>query len=80
MTDQLLHATGANSTAPTREEGAMIVWRWRQTKFGPLNESLQGRFGQPVRVFARGLDGKVGVEFEDGYRVIAPFYSAGKAR
>ncbi len=46
-------------------------WYWRQTKYGPLAERLQGRAGEECRVFTRGRDGKIGVEFEDGYRVVA---------
>ena len=46
-------------------------WYWRRTKYGPLAERLQERAGEECRVFARGRDGKVGVEFDDGYRVAA---------
>lgn len=46
-------------------------WYWRRTKYGPLAERLRGRAGEECRVFARGRDGKVGVEFNDGYRVVA---------
>jgi hypothetical protein len=48
------------------------AWRWRQTRYGPLAPELAGRFGEPCQVFARGRDGKVGVEFADGARVVAP--------
>ena len=53
-------------------------WRWTRTKYGPLAPELRGRFRQPCRVFARGKDGKVGVEFADGFRVVAPFYAVGR--
>lgn len=48
------------------------TWRWRQTRYGPLHPGLAGRAGEPCRVFARGRDGKVGVEFADGFRAVAP--------
>lgn len=50
---------------------ARYTWYWRQTKYGPLEQRLRGREGEECRVFARGLDGKLGVEFADGYRVVA---------
>lgn len=50
---------------------ARYTWYWRQTKYGPLEERLQGRVGEECRVFVRGRDGKLGVEFADGYRVVA---------
>lgn len=43
------------------------VWFWR--KF------LGDRKGQRCRVWARGRNGNLGIEFEDGYRVIAPRYA-----
>lgn len=46
-------------------------WRWRRTQYGPVNDELAGRFGEPCRIFARGLNGSVGVEFADGYRVVS---------
>lgn len=30
------------------------TWRWRKTKWGPLDPALSTRFGAPCRVFARG--------------------------
>ncbi len=56
-----------------------MVWRWRRTKYGPLCDDLQGRFGTLCRVFARGMNGSIGVEFEDGYRVVAPRYAVKRA-
>jgi hypothetical protein len=50
---------------------ARYTWYWRRTKYGPLAEPLQGRKGEECRVFVRGADGKIGVEFADGYRVVA---------
>ena len=55
------------------------VWRWRKTRYGPLVDGLAERFGQPCRIFARGMSGSVGVEFEDGYRVVAMRYAVRKA-
>lgn len=43
------------------------VWFWR--KF------LGDRKGQQCRFFARGRNGNLGIEFEDGYRVVAPRYA-----
>lgn len=51
------------------------VWRWRTTKYGPLNAALQGRFGHSCRVICRGRNGSLLVEFEDGYRVVAMRYA-----
>lgn len=50
-------------------------WRWRLTKYGPLADGLAGRFGEPCRVFARGFNGSIGVEFEDGFRVVTMRYA-----
>lgn len=61
------------------DDGTDHVWRWRKTRYGPLSEALAGRFGEPCRVFARGFDGKVGVEFADGTRVVAPRYAVRRA-
>ncbi len=54
------------------------VWRWRKTKYGPLHDKLQGRFGEPCRVVTRGKNGNLWVEFADGYRVVSPRYSVMK--
>jgi hypothetical protein len=56
------------------------AWRWRQTRYGPLASVLAQRAGQPCRVFARGMNGSVGVEFADGYRVVAPRFAVARLR
>jgi hypothetical protein len=56
----------------TGVETASHTWRWRKTRYGPLDPAVAARAGEPCRVFARGRDGKVGVEFADGLRVVAP--------
>lgn len=61
------------------EKDAVYVWRWVRTKWGWLAPELRGRKGELCTVFARGKDGKRGVEFADGYRVVAPFYAVRKA-
>jgi hypothetical protein len=57
-----------------------FVWRWRRTQYGPLANGLAERFGQRCRIFARGLNGSVGVEFEDGWRVVATRFAVGRRR
>lgn len=47
------------------------VWYWR--KF------LGDRKCQPCRVWARGSNGNLGIEFADGYRTVAPRYSVRRA-
>ena len=54
------------------------TWRWRQTRYGPLADGLAERFGQRCRVFARGLNGSIGVEFDDGFRVVTMRYAVRK--
>lgn len=44
-----------------------LVWHWR--KF------LGDRKGQPCRRICQGRNGNVLVEFEDGFRVVAPRYA-----
>lgn len=50
-------------------------FRWRQTKYGPLNDELTARFGHACRIFARGHNGTLGIEFEDGYRAAVMKYA-----
>ena len=58
-----------------------LVWRWTKTKYGPLADGLAERKGQPIRIFARGYRNRsVGVEFEDGLRVVAPYNCVGRAK
>lgn len=40
------------------------VWYWRAC----------GRKGEACRLWARGRNGNVGVEFADGHRIVAPRY------
>jgi hypothetical protein len=47
-----------------KTDGWTHVWHWRVR--------LGERKGQRCRVWARGRNGNIGVEFEDGYRAIAP--------
>jgi hypothetical protein len=55
------------------------TWRWR-TVTNPnapagaprIAHPLAGRFGEPCRLFARGANGNLGIEFADGHRVVAP--------
>lgn len=56
------------------------VWRhrkWPQTAAGWDDRDL--RHGQRCRVFARGRNGNLGVEFEDGARVVGVRYCAVEA-
>lgn len=48
------------------------VWR--------LRVNLGERHGQRCRVFARGRLNSIGVEFEDGYRVVASRYAVRRAK
>lgn len=52
-----------------------MKWRWRKTKYGPLVDGLAERYGHRCRIFARGFNGSIGIEFEDGYRVVSMKYS-----
>lgn len=56
------------------------AWRWRRTRYGPLAAGLAQRAGQPCRVFARGMNGSVGIEFADGHRVVAPRFAVARLR
>lgn len=44
--------------------------RWGTPRYIP--HPLADRVGQPCRVLARGRNGNLLIEFEDGYRVVAP--------
>lgn len=71
-----------------------LVWRWRtvrdpcrpfeteHAKWGKprrIPHPLAERVGQPCRELARGANGSRLLEFEDGYRVVAPFYSVARS-
>lgn len=72
---------------------ADLVWRWRtvadpnrprpdQIPGAPaarIPHPLAHRAGHPVRELARGAKNQRLLEFDDGYRVVAPFYAAGPA-
>ena len=55
-----------------------MIFRWRTTKYGPLNDELSRRFGHRCWVFARGLNGSLGIEFQDGYRACVMRYAVAK--
>lgn len=57
----------------------MLVWRWTKTRYGPLNDQLQGRKGQRVRVVTRGRDRKIWAQFDDGYNVITSRWAVRRA-
>lgn len=48
-------------------------YRWR------LRTKLPGRHGQPCRVFVRARMNSIGVEFEDGLRVVTTRYAVRRA-
>lgn len=61
------------------------VWRWR-TSADPnrppghrIAHPLAHRHGQSVRRICQGRNGNVLMEFEDGFRTVAPRYSIGTA-
>ncbi len=54
------------------------IWRWRRTRYGPLHPALEGRSGARCRIFVRARM-SIGVEFEDGYRVVTMRYAVRKA-
>ncbi|WCB94456.1 hypothetical protein DSM104299_03193 [Baekduia alba] len=70
-----------------------LVWRWKtvrdpdrpfeteHAKWGKprsIPHPLAERAGQPVRELCRGANGSRLLEFEDGLRVVAPFYSVAR--
>lgn len=63
-----------------------LVWRWRRvrdpnrprTPARWIVHPLAGRLGWPCREVARGANGARLLEFEDGLRVVAPFYSVAR--
>jgi hypothetical protein len=56
------------------------VWRWRTVKPWPqiprMAHPLAERVGQPVRELCRGSNGNALLEFEDGFRTVAPWRAA----
>jgi hypothetical protein len=63
-----------------------LVWRWKtvadpcRPRTGPaarrIPHPLADRVGQPVRELARGRNNSRLLEFDDGLRVVAPYYAA----
>lgn len=65
-----------------------LVWKWRtcadpnRPRNGPharrIAHPLADRVGHPVRELCRGENGARLLEFDDGLRVVAPFYSVAR--
>ena len=51
------------------------TFRWRKTQYGPLNPSLEGRFGELCQVITTGRNGSRWIRFEDGYEAVVPQYA-----
>lgn len=63
----------------------VLVWRWR-TSADPnrppghrIPHPLADRAGQSCRLIAQGRNGNRLIEFEDGFRTVAPFYATRSA-
>lgn len=66
-------------TAPHDDGAAVYPYVWRHRKWpqsSPAWDDRDVRHGQRCRVFARGRNGNIGVEFEDGTRVVGVRYCA----
>lgn len=53
------------------------VWHWRDG--GPRQRAALDRKGQRCRVIVRGSNGNLLIEFEDGFRTVAPRHAIRKA-
>jgi hypothetical protein len=84
----------AEMAAEWEREHFPLVWRWRTVrdpcrpfetahavwgKPRAIPHPLAHRVGHPVRELARGANGARLLEFTDGQRVVAPFYSVARA-
>ncbi len=63
-----------------------LRWRWarvadpnRPPNAPKITHPLAGRRGERCRELCRGSNGARLLEFEDGFRVVAPFWSVGRA-
>ncbi|MEZ2410489.1 hypothetical protein AB6806_27210 [Bosea sp. RCC_152_1] len=61
MTDAQAAGATSQQRAPAAIPSIAYVYRWDR----------QGRKGQRCRVFARGTMNSVGLEFEDGFRMVS---------
>lgn len=64
---------------PARRDDGGYPYVWRHRKWPQSSASWNDRdvrHGQRCRVFARGRNGNMGVEFEDGARVVGVRYCA----
>lgn len=61
--------------ADRRDTERFIDWSMRREHVWYWRRFLGDRKGQRCRIWARGSNGNLGIELEDGYRTVAPRYA-----
>lgn len=51
------------------------TFRWRTTRYGPLADPLQGRYGDVCELLATGRNGNRWIRFRDGFEAVVPRYA-----